>query len=55
MNCNKSGNLICKGLYIGEEDLQKINTLTRRNFQQKKLYCFRVLLCIMTLTGIMTV
>lgn len=45
MNCNKSGNLICKGLYIGEEDLQKINTLTRREFSAEELYCFRVLLC----------
>ena len=45
MNCSKSGNLICKGLYIGEEDLQKINTLTRREFSAEELYCFRVLLC----------
>ena len=45
MNCSKSGNLICKGVYIGEEDLQKINTLTRRKFSAEELYCFRVLLC----------
>ena len=45
MNCSKSGNLICKSLYIGEEDLQKINTLTRREFSAEELYCFRVLLC----------
>lgn len=45
MSCNKSGNLICKGLYVGEEDLQKINMLTRREFSADELYCFQILLC----------
>ena len=36
MNYSKSGNLICKGLYIGEEDLQKINTLTRREIFSRR-------------------
>lgn len=41
----KAGSLICKGLHIGEDDLEKINTLTRREFSEDELYCFRVVLC----------
>lgn len=45
MNCKKEGSLICKGLHIGEEDLEKINSMTRREFSEDELYCFRVVLC----------
>ena len=45
MNCKKEGSLICRGLHIGEEDLGKINLLTRREFSEEELYCFRVVLC----------
>ena len=45
MKYSKAGSLICKGLEIGQEDLQKINALTRREFSPEELYCFRVVLC----------
>lgn len=45
MRCSKSGNLLCREMKLGQEELEQINRLTRREFQEEELYCFRVVLC----------
>ena len=45
MKCEKKGNLINRQVTVGQEDLEQINRLTRREFSQEELYCFRVVLC----------
>ena len=45
MNYQKAGSLLCKGLELTAEELEKINRLTRREFSAEELYCFRVVLC----------
>ncbi len=45
MRCSKSGNLLCREMKLGPEELEQINRLTRREFQEEELYCFRVVLC----------
>lgn len=45
MNYQKAGSLLCKGLELTAEELEKINRMTRREFSAEELYCFRVVLC----------
>ena len=45
MKCEKKGNLVNRQVTVGQEDLEQINRLTRREFSQEELYCFRVVLC----------
>ncbi len=45
MRCSKSGNLLCREMKLGQEELEQINRLTRREFREEELYCFRVVLC----------
>ena len=45
MKCEKKGNLLNRQVTVGQEDLEQINRLTRREFSQEELYCFRVVLC----------
>lgn len=45
MKCEKKGNLVNRQVTVGQEDLEQINQLTRREFSQEELYCFRVVLC----------
>ena len=45
MKCEKKGNPVNRQVTVGQEDLEQINRLTRREFSQEELYCFRVVLC----------